>query len=93
MDAGVRTGGRARSRGLDAEALARGGFPPLLRSPSVASDEDLAGALERHPFTARLLRPDRGRPPRIERSALVGLVGRFLGLAASACPAPSPSSS
>jgi len=74
--------------GVDAEALARAGFPPLLRSPTVAGDEDLAGALERHPFASRLLRPGRGRAPRIERPGLVGLIGRFLGLATSACPVP-----
>lgn len=74
--------------GLDAEALARGGFPPLLRSPGVGGDADLGEALDRHPFTARLLRPGRGRAPRMERAALADLIRRFLRLAAAACPSP-----
>lgn len=74
--------------GLDAEALARGSFAPLLRSPGVGGDAELAEALETHPFAQRLLRPGRGRAPRIEREALADLLRRFLRLAASACPSP-----
>lgn len=74
--------------GLDAEALAHGGFPPFLRSPGVAGDMNLAEELERHPFTARLLHPGRGRSPRIERGVLADRVRSFLELASAACPAP-----
>ncbi len=74
--------------GLDAEILARGGFAPWIRSPSIGGVEGLSAALERHPFAGRLIQPNRGRPARLARAALVELVARFLRLGAQGCPEP-----
>ena len=74
--------------GLDADALARAGFAPLVRSPAIGGPAELGAALERHPFAGRLLRPDRGRPARISPVLLGNLVARFLALAAEGCPEP-----